>query len=77
LQNAIKQPLLIIFYTKGNVGAKEQMGNKIDIIESKVKVREGMEAMKGKGVGGKHREFSLVSCSVSPVTLRKCKPSSL
>ena len=34
-------------------------------------------AMKGKGVGGKHREFSLVSCSVSPVTLRKCKPSSL
>ena len=42
-----------------------------------VKVREGMEAVKGKGVGGKHREFSLVSCSVSPVTLRKCKPSSL
>ena len=34
-----------------------------------VKVREGMEVMKGKGVGGRHREFALDSYSVSLVTL--------
>ena len=39
LLNQIHQPLLIIFYTKGNLGAKEEMRNKIDAIESKVKIR--------------------------------------
>ena len=39
LLNQIHQPLLIILYTKGNLGIREQMGKRMDTMESKIKVR--------------------------------------
>lgn len=36
LLNQIQQPLLIIFYAEWNLGAKEKIGEKIDIMGSKV-----------------------------------------
>ena len=39
LLNQIHQPLLIIFYTKGNLGIREQMGKRMDTMESNIKVR--------------------------------------